>query len=167
MQAEGRILDGVDLADIHGQDRFNFQHAAISRDESKTFLDRAFRTDYEQNGPSLYRLMRTMFEGVKRYGHDPDPRVRSGWPTPPRSSRPATARRSGRWRSTCGSRTRPRARRIRTLRLQIERDLGGISKYVNNLVGPVLLWTSRREARRFPEGRPMEPRTFVERTNWA
>ena len=72
VKAEGRILDGIDLADIHGQDKFNFQHPAISRDESKTFLDRAFRTDYEQNGPSLYRLMRTMFEGVKRY------RARSG-----------------------------------------------------------------------------------------
>ena len=35
MQAEGRMLDGVDLADIHGQFKFNFRHAAISRDESK------------------------------------------------------------------------------------------------------------------------------------
>ena len=38
MQAEGRMLEGIDLADIHGQFKFNFQHAAISRDDSKAFL---------------------------------------------------------------------------------------------------------------------------------
>ena len=41
VEAQGRLLGGVDLADIHGQFTFNFQHAAISRDDSKTFLDRA------------------------------------------------------------------------------------------------------------------------------
>ncbi len=59
------------------------------------------------------------------------------------------------------------SQRIRGLRLQIERELGGLSKIVNQLVGPILLWSSRRDARRFPAGRPLEPRTFVERTNWA
>jgi len=52
---EGRLLD-VDLADIHGQFKFNFKHGAISRDESKRFLDWAFWRDFERNGPSLYRL---------------------------------------------------------------------------------------------------------------
>ncbi len=167
VKAEGRLLDGVDLADIHGQYKFNFQHPAISRDQSKTFLDRAFQTDYEQNGPSLYRLMRTMLEGVKRYGHDPDPRVKQ------RLADAATQLRTGYgaalWAMEKYLRESNQAasEKIRALRLQIERDLGGMSKYVNNLVGPVLLWTSRREMRRFPEGRPMEPRTFVERSNWA
>ena len=35
MQEEGRMLEDIDLADIHGQYKFNFEHAAISRDESK------------------------------------------------------------------------------------------------------------------------------------
>jgi hypothetical protein len=47
------MLEGVDLADIHGQDKFNFQHAAISREQSKKFLDWAFRRDFERNGPSM------------------------------------------------------------------------------------------------------------------
>ena len=38
MQKEGRLLD-VNLADIHGQDAFNFQHAAISREQSRQYLD--------------------------------------------------------------------------------------------------------------------------------
>jgi len=52
MQEQGRMLEGVDLADIHGQDRFNFKHAAISREDSKRFLDWAFRRDFERNGPA-------------------------------------------------------------------------------------------------------------------
>src|SRR5512142_2882220 len=41
IRSEDRLLD-VDLADIHGQFKFNFEHAAISRDDSKMFLDYAF-----------------------------------------------------------------------------------------------------------------------------
>src|SRR5690242_9724295 len=35
---EGRLDGTVDFADIHGQHKFNFHHAAISRDDSKVFL---------------------------------------------------------------------------------------------------------------------------------
>ena len=57
----------MDLADIHGQHEFNFQHAAISREDSKRFLDWAFRRDFERNGPSIYRICRTTLEGWRRY----------------------------------------------------------------------------------------------------
>ena len=76
MEQEGRMLDGVDLADIHGQFKFNFQHAAISRDDSKRLLDWAFRFDFETNGPSLFRICDTIFQGWKRYKNYPDARVR-------------------------------------------------------------------------------------------
>ncbi len=76
VQAQGRLLEGIDLADIHGQYKFNFQHAAISRDQSKTFLDRAFRRDFDANGPSLYRLMASMMISWRRYKNDADARVR-------------------------------------------------------------------------------------------
>ena len=76
MTEEGRMLDGIDLADIHGQYKFNFQHAAISRDESKRLLDWAFRFDFERNGPSLFRICDTIFQGWKRYKNHPDARVR-------------------------------------------------------------------------------------------
>ena len=47
MSGQGRLLEDVDLADIHGQDKFNFQHAATSREDSKWFLDSAFQLDFE------------------------------------------------------------------------------------------------------------------------
>jgi hypothetical protein len=78
MQAEGRLLD-VNLADIHGQHKFNFEHGSISRDESKQFLDEAFQRDFELNGPSLFRICRTILEGWRRHRDHPDERVREGF----------------------------------------------------------------------------------------
>ena len=76
MAKQGRLLEGVDPADIHGQYKFNFRHAAISRDDSKRFLDWAFWRDFERNGPSLYRMCQNMLQGWRRYKDYPDPRVR-------------------------------------------------------------------------------------------
>lgn len=76
IEKQGRLLENVDFADTHGQYKFNFRHAAISRDDSKLWLDAAFRRDFERNGPSLYRIGRTAFDGWMRYKDDPDPRIR-------------------------------------------------------------------------------------------
>ncbi len=162
---EGRLLD-VDLADIHGQYKFNFQHPAISRDESKRLLDGAFRLDYERNGPSLYRMMRTMFEGWKRYRHDGDSRVRD------RVQLEANQLRNGYVAALWAMERYLKetnvhvAGRLRELRLEIHRELGIVSSIVSSVAGPVALWSARREARRFPNGRPLEPRTFLDRRNW-
>jgi hypothetical protein len=166
MEQEGRLLDHVDLADIHGQDRFNFRHATIPREVSKELLDGAFRRDYQINGPSLFRMLRTMRNGYRRYHDDPDPRVRA------RMARVADRLRGGFGASLWAMerylrRSNPAVSdRIRSLRLAVGRDLGLRARLTHALLGPLLLWTSRREARRFPRGRPMEPRTFVERHNW-
>ena len=55
------------------------------------------------------------------------------------------------------------SRRIRSLRLESERELGAMAVAINRAVGPLLHWASRRNARRHPAGRRLEPRTFVER----
>jgi hypothetical protein len=56
--------------------------------------------------------------------------------------------------------------RIRGLRTDIERELGTAARVLDHAIGPLLLWSARREARLFPAGRPLEPRTIVERRNW-
>lgn len=161
--AEGRLLTGVDLADTHGQYKFNFRHPAISRDDSKVLLDGAFRLDFERNGPSLYRLMRTMMIRWQRYRGDADPRVRG------RVGVAAKQLGAG-WGAALWAMERYlRAgnplvtERIRALRLETEREFGAMTSAINRVVGPALLWSSRRDARRFPAGRTLEPRTFVER----
>jgi radical SAM superfamily enzyme YgiQ (UPF0313 family) len=166
MVDEGRLLPDVNLADIHGQDHFNFQHAAIPREQSKTLLDWAFRRDYEKNGPSVYRLARTMMEGWRRYHNDPDPRVR------------ARAREYGRdLRTGYGVALFAMEKylkksnvevsgKIRELRQDMERELGHFTRWVDRIAGPVLLWSARRDARKFPHGKTIEPMTFIERRNW-
>jgi hypothetical protein len=56
--------------------------------------------------------------------------------------------------------------RIRELRLQVEREIGGASRLIDPVVGRVLLWSARRDERRNPGGRRLEPRTWVDRRHW-
>jgi radical SAM superfamily enzyme YgiQ (UPF0313 family) len=166
VRAQGRVLPNVDLADIHGQYKFNFRHAAISRDQSKSLLDWAFQRDFERNGPSLFRLMRTMLQGWQRYRSDRDPRVRE------RIAREVQGFRQGYGAALWAMERYLRgdypdiAARVRDLRLEIERELGGLSRFIDRTLGPLLLWTTRREARFGPTGRVLEPPTFLDRRNW-
>jgi radical SAM superfamily enzyme YgiQ (UPF0313 family) len=163
VEAEGRLVEGVDLADIHGQFQFNFHHPAISREQSKTFLDRAFRRDYEVNGPSLYRLMSGMFTSWRRYKDDVDARVRARVAGEARRLELGYGAALWAMEKYLTSTNRAVSARIRDLRLQIEREIGGWSPAINRLAGPALLWSARRDARRWPAGRRLEPRMFVDR----
>jgi hypothetical protein len=165
MQSEKRLVEG-DLADIHGQFKFNFRHPAISRDQSKEFLDWAFRRDFERNGPSLFRVCRTTLQGWRRYKNHPDLRIRRRfchearalkWSYPgllwamERILRPTNERVAG---------------RIRVLRDEIRREFGLASMLSEWLLGPLMLATAKREQRRLAEGITYEPKAIIERTNW-
>jgi hypothetical protein len=167
MEAEGRMLYGVDLADIHGQYKFNFVHGAISREQSKALLDHAFRYDFEQNGPSLFRICDTMFNGWKRYHAHPEPRVRARFAHEARKLR--TTYNAALWAMERRLRqTNPSvSERIRKLRREIEAEFGLVTRAVRHVVGPVLTLTSKREDRRLAHGVTYEPKTFVERHNWV
>jgi hypothetical protein len=45
-------------------------------------------------------------------------------------------------------------------------ELGAFTRWVDHVVGPVMLWSARRDARKHPRGRKLEPTTFLERRNW-
>ena len=167
MTEQGRMLSGVDLADIHGQDRFNFEHAAISREESKRLLDWAFRRDFERNGPSIYRIVRTTFEGWRRYKNDPDPRVRARFAWEARALRDGYSAALWAMEKHLKGANEAVAGRIRALRKELGREFGLVSRVVAQAVGPVLLWSARREERRLAAGVSYEPATIVERRNWT
>ena len=164
---EGRMLPGVDYADVHGQFKFNFKHAAISRDDSKRFLDWAFWRDFEANGPSLYRMARTLLAGWKRYKDSPDARVRERFAS-------EMHRLSGIYSAALWAMER-RFRKvdlnvseeISALRQEFKRESGLISRMMPAVLGPVLLWTTRREEKRLARGMTYEPPTILERRNWA
>ena len=167
VQAEGRLLDDVDFADMHGQYKFNFRHPSISRDQSRELLDGAFQLDFERNGPSLYRLIRTMQQRWRRYGDDGDPRVRARVAVASRQLRSGYGAALWAMERYLRSANPDVSERIRALRLDIEREFGTVAAAMNRLLGPALLWASRRDARRHPGGAILEPRTFVERRGFA
>jgi len=167
MSEEGRLLRDVDYADVHGQFKFNFKHAAISRDDSKRFLDWAFWRDYEANGPSLYRISRTLLAGWKRYKDSPDARVRE------RFAR-EMHKLNGIYSSALWAMERQFRKvdakvsdEIRALRKEFKHESGIVSRLMPAVLGPVLLWTTKREERRLARGKTYEPPTILERTNWA
>ncbi|MCW5981716.1 MAG: radical SAM protein [Bryobacteraceae bacterium] len=168
IKTEGRILDDVELADAHGQWKFNWRHPHISRDESKALLDDAFRRDFERNGPSLYRLCRTTFEGWKRYRSHGEWRVRQ------RFEREAETLRTY-WSALLWAMERHLkptsaaiAERTSQLRREIRAECGAVSASAFSwLLGPLFLWTTWREQRRLERGVTYEPPTFIERRNWV
>lgn len=167
MTAQGRMLDGVDLADIHGQDRFNFRHAAISREDSKRFLDGAFRRDFERNGPSLYRICRTTLEGWLRYKNDVDPRVRARFAWEARSLGSGYAAALWAMEKYLRRSNPPVGEKIRALRQRVAHEFGWLSRAAACALGPVLLWAARRESKRLAAGHTYEPQTIIERRNWT
>jgi radical SAM superfamily enzyme YgiQ (UPF0313 family) len=165
MAEQGRLING-DLADIHGQHRFNFRHAAISREDSKKFLDWAFRRDFERNGPSLFRICRTTFEGWKRYKNHPDLRVRDRFRRQTRLLRHTYAAVLWAMEHRLKQTNHSVAIEICALRKELEREFGLVASAAARLLGPVLWWTSLREEKRLAKGHSYEPPTIIERRNW-
>jgi radical SAM superfamily enzyme YgiQ (UPF0313 family) len=167
MAEQGRLLTDIDPADIHGQFKFNFRHAAISRDDSKKFLDWAFWRDFERNGPSLYRMCQTMLLGWQRYKDSPDSRVRERFAR--EMKKLSTSYNAALWVMEREFRkvNQGVSERIHELRQAVQKESPIMARLAAAFAGPVLLWTSRREEKRLAAGQTYEPPTFTERSNWV
>jgi len=166
MTEQGRMLD-VNLADIHGQDKFNFQHAAISREDSKKFLDWAFWRDFERNGPSLFRICRTTLEGWKRYKDDPDLRIRERFAREVAGLKTIYSGLLWAMERQLRETNESVSQKIRALRRELGVEFGLWSRVTAKLAGPVMLWSTRREEKRLARGVTYEPKMIIERRNWA
>ena len=166
LEKEGRLLKEADLTGFSGLDRFSFQHATISRDESKRLIDFAFQRDFERNGPSVFRLIRTTFEGWKQHRNHPDERVRRRFQEQTSSLKSYSA---ALWamEKMFEDRDKAMSERMRLLRLEMEKEFGFSARMASKLLGPVMLYTTRREEERLARGVTYEPRTFIERKNWS
>ncbi len=74
---EGTLLPESECPppDVHGQLRFNYKHSNIRDGQEGEYLVEAFRRDFEVNGPSLVRMIRTTLAGYRRYKNHPNKRV--------------------------------------------------------------------------------------------
>jgi radical SAM superfamily enzyme YgiQ (UPF0313 family) len=75
-EQEGKLDDSVPLIRRHGQDRIWFHHPNFTGDESRDYLTRAFQKDYEVNGASFIRVMKTTLNGYRYAAHHEDPLIR-------------------------------------------------------------------------------------------
>jgi len=163
VSAQGRMLDEVECpsADTHGQFRFNYRHPHIPAGLESELLLRAFRRDFEVNGPSMLRVVRTTLAGWKRYRNHPDRRVRR------RFELEVDGMSSTFSAVVAGTKSYYRAHpplhaRMTLLLRDMNRAFGWRSRVSAWLGGPYVLRKIRREERRLADGWTYEPPTFYE-----
>ena len=62
---KGKLIDEIPHEEKHGQDKIWFKHDNFTREESSEYLRMAFERDYNKNGASFVRVMKTMLMGYK------------------------------------------------------------------------------------------------------
>jgi hypothetical protein len=161
--ADGTLLDDAACppADAHGQLRFNFRHPHIHDGRETEFLQRAFQRDFDENGPSVLRVVRTLLQGWRRYRRHPDARVRARYAWECRDL--ATKHAGALWAAERHLRENPRiAGKLRELRHELEREFGWRARLAAPVFGRAVLWAMRREESRLRAGWSYEPQTFYE-----
>ncbi len=64
-EKEGKLITEIPYESQHGQGEIWFNHEHFTRDESREFLRLAFEIDYNRNGASMLRAMKTTLMGYK------------------------------------------------------------------------------------------------------
>jgi len=168
LSAQGRMKDEseYDQGDIHGQLIFNYRHPHIRDGQEAEMMVRAFQRDFEVNGPSIARIVRTTLAGWKRYKNHPDERIRRRYVF--ESDGLATTFSAIIWAMKRYYRKNPamRAKMSRILR-DLYEQFGWKSRLVATVAGPYALWKARREEKRLSQGWTYEPPTFYERNDFV
>lgn len=160
---QGRLLDESECAlpEIHGQHRFNFRHPHIRDGQETEYLLRAFQRDFEVNGPSIVRMVRTMLNGWQRHRNHPSERVRRRFAWEARSiarehiALVSAAARHYRQHPTLGP-------KFETLRKDIIREFGPLTRLISAVGGLYASFKLKREAKRLANGQTWEPPTYYE-----
>jgi radical SAM superfamily enzyme YgiQ (UPF0313 family) len=160
--AQGTLLDEEECpaADAHGQLRFNFRHPHIQGGQETEMLLRAFRRDFDVNGPSLVRIARTLLRGWKQHKDDPDARIRARYRR--ECGDLATVYAGALWAAERWLAGEPAGSRIRAIRESLVREFGLRARLSGPLLGRALLLAMWRENRRLRGGHTYEPPTFYE-----
>ena len=162
-QANGTLLtaDECPDCDTHGQHKFNFRHPFIRDGQETEYLLEAFRRDFEVNGPSFVRVVRTTLAGWKRYKNHPDLRIRKRYVWEAHSL--SVAYPGALWAARHWFRDKPTlAAKIDAILSDIYREFGLKSRLVAPIAGRYIRFMLGREARRLDRGWTYEPPCFSE-----
>ena len=148
-------------ADTHGQLRFNYRHKHIRAGEENEFLLRSFQRDFEINGPSLLRMIRTTLAGWQRYKNHASERIRRRYEWEARNL--ATTFAGAIWAmKRWYKEDKPMKKKVNAIFQDLCREFGWKTKLMASLIGRVEYFTMKREAKRLRRGWTHEPPTFYE-----
>jgi radical SAM superfamily enzyme YgiQ (UPF0313 family) len=163
-KANGTLLSETEFsaADTHGQYRFNYRHGHIQGGQEEQFLLNAFRRDFELNGPSLGRLIRTTLNGWQKYKKHPDKRIRN------RFARESTSLRStyagAVWAMKKWYQGDQRiAEKMELLLNRFRQEFGWTTRIFAALSGRYFYHTLKKEEKRLANGWTYEPHSFYEK----
>ncbi|MCU0575421.1 MAG: cobalamin-dependent protein [Desulfobacterota bacterium] len=163
-RSDGTLLgdDERPAADNHGQFRFNYRHTHITEGQETGYLRNAFVRDFEVNGPSLARMIRTMLVGWKRYRNHQDPCVRKRLKWEIKYLK--TTYGAAVWAMKRWYRNDPRMHAmIGSILADIYREFGWKTRIIAPLLGIIVVSAIRREQRRLATGWSYEPPVFYEK----
>ena len=161
---DGTLLSEAEfpVADAHGQYRFNYRHRHIHDGLEEQFLTEAFHRDFEVNGPSLARMIRTLLNGWQRYRNHPDKEIRNrfAWEVKPlRTTHAAAVWAMKKWYRDNESIAKKRD----SLLEDIYKALGWKTRMIAPLVGRALFTSLKKEEKRLADGWSYEPDSFYEK----
>ena len=163
MKAKGMILDEseIELGDVHGQFRFNYRHPHIREGQETDFLLRAFTRDFEVNGPSVMRMMRTLMNGWMKYKNHPEARIRRRFA---KEMEEMPIIYSGAlWATRHWFKDNSIiVDRMKDVLQDVYREFGLKSRLAAPVVGRWILYRLRKEQKRLQAGLTYEPPTFYE-----
>ena len=154
------------VADSHGQYRFNYRHQHIHDGREEEYIVEAFRRDFEVNGPSLARLIRTMLTGWQKYKNNPDKRIRDRFARevkPLRTTYAGAVWAMKKWYK--GNHTM--AGKLDSLLQDIYAEFGWKTKTLAPLAGKYIYYAMKKEEERLANGWSYEPTCFYEKNEAA
>ncbi len=154
------------ISDCHGQYRFNHRHPHIPPGEEEKILIDAFQQDLNINGPSLYRLIKTILSGWQRYQHSHDQRIRKRYlvdVAPLRTMYAGAVWAMRKWYR----REKHLYEKLDNLLKEIYSTLGLQPRIVAPVVGRYVFYAMKREEKKLAAGWTLEPDTFLENNQAA
>jgi radical SAM superfamily enzyme YgiQ (UPF0313 family) len=161
---EGTLLSEEEMspADTHGQYRFNYRHRHIHNGLEEHYLLNAFCRDFEVNGPSLARLIRTFLAGWRRYKDHPNKRIRDrfAWEVRPLRTTYAGAV----WAMRKWYRHDDRMmKKMEFLLKDLYKTFGLLTRITAPVIGRYIYYTIKKEEQRLARGWTYEPGSFYEK----
>jgi radical SAM superfamily enzyme YgiQ (UPF0313 family) len=164
LSAKGLMKDPSEyhLSDIHGQLILNYRHPRLNDQQTAEFMVRAFDRDFQVNGPSVVRIVRTILAGWKRHKNHTDPCVRDRFAWEVREF--ATS-----FSAVVGAaklyyrKDRVMYAKMSVLLKELHAEFGWKSRFFSAVGGRWVLRQIRKEEKRLAAGFSYEPPTFYER----